>query len=255
MNLKLTDYESLDINALPEHVAIIMDGNGRWAKKRLKNRIIGHEKGADTVRNITRLCRNLGIKVLTLYAFSTENWQRPEKEVSALMLLLKKFLISERKLLHDNNIRLKAIGQIERLPKKVREALDNTIDDTSKNDSMILNLALSYGSRNEIVSAVKQISKHVKESKIEIDDINEQLFSDYLYTKQMPDPDLLIRTSGEMRLSNFMLWQMAYTEIYITKTLWPDFEQEEFINILKDYQSRERRFGKTSDQKINKEVK
>ena len=255
MNLKSTDYESLDINALPEHVAIIMDGNGRWAKKRLKNRIIGHEKGADTVRKITRLCRKLGIKVLTLYAFSTENWQRPEKEVSALMLLLRKFLTSERKLLHDNNIRLKAIGQIERLPKKVREVLDNTINETSKNDSMILNLALSYGARNEIVSAVKQISKQVKEANIEIDDINEQLFSDYLYTKQMPDPDLLIRTSGEMRLSNFMLWQMAYTEIYITKTLWPDFEQEEFINILKDYQSRERRFGKTSDQKINKEVK
>jgi len=255
LNLKSTDYESLDINALPEHVAIIMDGNGRWAKKRLKNRIIGHEKGADTVRKITRLCRKLGIKVLTLYAFSTENWQRPEKEVSALMLLLRKFLTSERKLLHDNNIRLKAIGQIERLPKKVREVLDNTINETSKNDSMILNLALSYGARNEIVSAVKQISKQVKEANIEIDDINEQLFSDYLYTKQMPDPDLLIRTSGEMRLSNFMLWQMAYTEIYITKTLWPDFEQEEFINILKDYQSRERRFGKTSDQKINKEVK
>ena len=229
---------------LPQHVAIIMDGNGRWAKKRLLNRIKGHEKGSESVRAIVRACREIGIRILTLYAFSTENWQRPQTEIYALMTLLKKFLISEQKEMLDNNIRLNTIGQTERLPEDVRKELQKSMMLTRKNDGLILNLALSYGGRAEIVKAVKEISIMAIDGRIDPDSITPDLISKHLYTADMPDPDLLIRTSGEMRISNFLLWQLAYTEICITDTLWPDFGKDEFMRILKNYQQRERRFGK-----------
>jgi len=234
----------IDIASLPCHIAIIMDGNGRWAKKRILNRIEGHKKGTDVVRVIVRTCSEIGISFLTLYAFSTENWQRPKTEVAALMFILKNFLESEQKEMMDNNIRLNAIGQIEKLPENVRQILHNTINLTKKNTGLILNLALSYGSRSEIVRMVRKIAIKTKEGKIDPDLITPELVSDFLYTKAMPDPDLLIRTSGEMRISNFLLWQIAYAEIFVTKTLWPDFSKQEFLQILKHYQSRERRFGK-----------
>ena len=243
-NTSSSIHTDLDPQNLPFHVAIIMDGNGRWAKKRLLNRIKGHEKGSETVRAIVRASREIGIRILTLYAFSTENWQRPQIEISALMTLLKKFLISERKEMLDNNIRLNSIGQTERLPEDVRQELQKSMMLTRKNEGMILNLALSYGGRAEIVRAVKEIAIKSIDGRIDPDSITQDLISKHLYTAEMPDPDLLIRTSGEMRISNFLLWQLAYTEICITDTLWPDFEKDEFIRILKNYQQRERRFGK-----------
>jgi undecaprenyl diphosphate synthase len=224
-----------------------MDGNGRWAKKRLLNRIKGHEKGADTVRTIVRTCRQIGIRNLTLYAFSTENWQRPKSEIQALMSLLVKFLDSELKEMMDNNIRLDTIGEIERLPQKVQETLLKTMDVTRVNDGMRLILALSYGSRAEIVSMAQALAQKASTGAIEPDVINDELVSQHLYTSDIPDPDLLIRTSGEMRLSNFLLWQIAYTEIYVTDTLWPDFGKEEFLHILKEFQQRERRYGKIGE--------
>jgi len=220
-----------------------MDGNGRWAKKRLLNRIKGHEKGVEAVRTIVRACREIGIPNLTLYAFSTENWQRPQSEIVALMALLKNFLESEQKEMVDNNIRLNAIGQTERLPQNVQQALHKAMTVTRKNDGMLLNLALSYGGRAEIVKMVKEIAIKVKDGNIEPDSITPELISKHLYTSEIPDPDLLIRTSGEMRISNFLLWQIAYTEIYVTDTLWPDFGKDEFVRILIDYQHRKRRFG------------
>ncbi|MDQ1330077.1 MAG: Isoprenyl transferase [Thermodesulfobacteriota bacterium] len=235
--------DRLDVSKLPGHVAIIMDGNGRWAEKRLMNRIKGHQAGAEAVRSIVRTCREIGIPVLTLYAFSTENWQRPEIEVATLMSLLKKFLDSERNEMIENNIRLNAIGQIEKLPEDVRVALQRTIDVTGKNKGMLLNLALSYGGRAEIVDMVKSIAGKAIDGKMEPYSITPEIVADHLYTRGMPDPDLLIRTSGEMRISNFLLWQIAYAEIFITDTLWPDFGKEEFIKILIDFQNRERRFG------------
>ena len=234
----------LDPAKLPSHIAIIMDGNGRWAKKRLLNRIKGHEKGVEAVRTIVRACREIGIPNLTLYAFSTENWQRPQSEIVALMALLKNFLESEQKEMVDNNIRLNAIGQTERLPQNVQQALHKAMTVTRKNDGMLLNLALSYGGRAEIVKMVKEIAIKVKDGNIEPDSITPELISEHLYTSEIPDPDLLIRTSGEMRISNFLLWQIAYTEIYVTDTLWPDFGKDEFVRILLDYQHRKRRFGK-----------
>jgi undecaprenyl diphosphate synthase len=221
-----------------------MDGNGRWAKKRLLNRIKGHEKGTEAVRTIVRACREIRIPNLTLYAFSTENWQRPQSEIVALMALLKNFLESEQKEMLDNNIRLNAIGQTERLPQDVQQTLHKVMTVTNKNDGMLLNLALSYGGRAEIVKMVKEIAIKVKNSNIEPDSITPELISEHLYTSEIPDPDLLIRTSGEMRISNFLLWQIAYTEIYVTDTLWPDFTKDEFVRILIDYQHRKRRFGK-----------
>ena len=221
-----------------------MDGNGRWAKKRLLNRIKGHEKGAEAVRTIVRACREIKIPNLTLYAFSTENWLRPQSEIAALMALLKQFLESEQKEMLENNIRLNAIGQTERLPQDVQQALNKAMTVTRKNDGMLLNLALSYGGRSEIVKMVKEIAIEVKNSNIEPDSITPELISEHLYTSEIPDPDLLIRTSGEMRISNFLLWQIAYTEIYVTDTLWPDFTKDEFVRILIDYQQRKRRFGK-----------
>ena len=235
---------NLEPSKIPSHIAIIMDGNGRWAEKRLMNRIKGHEKGSETVRNIVRSSREIGIDHLTLYAFSTENWQRPKSEVAALMTLLKQFLKSEQKELLDNNICLKTIGQIERLPADVREVLNGAIAKTQNNDGMQLHLALSYGGRAEIVKMVKDIAKKAKDGKIGLESITTELVSEHLYTSHLPDPDLLIRTGGDMRVSNFLLWQIAYTEIFVTDTLWPDFSQEEYMNILLAFQQRERRFGK-----------
>jgi undecaprenyl diphosphate synthase len=235
--------DSLDVSKLPGHVAIIMDGNGRWAEKRMMNRIRGHQAGADAVRTIVRTCREIGIPVLTLYAFSTENWQRPELEVATLMSLLKKFLESERKEMIENNIRLNAIGQIEKLPEDVRSSLKKTMESTGKNEGMLLNLALSYGGRAEITDMARTIAEKAKSGKIDPGSITASVVAEHLYTRGIPDPDLLIRTSGEMRISNFLLWQIAYTEIFITDTLWPDFGKDEFIRILIDFQRRERRFG------------
>jgi len=243
-NTNSCDIADLDLENLPSHVAVIMDGNGRWAKKRLLNRVQGHEKGAQAVRKVVETAREIGIPVLTLYAFSTENWQRPKSEVTALMLLLKKFLASEKKNLLENNIRLNAIGQIERLPENVRIELQKTMDATRHNSGMLFNLALSYGGRSEIALAVRKIAEKTVAGEIDPGDITDKVVAEYLYTARMPDPDLLIRTSGEMRISNFMLWQIAYAEIFITDSLWPDFGRAEFIKILVEYQSRERRFGK-----------
>jgi undecaprenyl diphosphate synthase len=233
----------LDSDRMPKHVAIIMDGNGRWAKKRLLNRIMGHEKGAETVKTIVRTARQLNISALTLYAFSTENWQRPRPEVSGLMLLLKRFLESERQTLIENHIRLNTIGQIQRLPDGVRQVLEAVMADTASHTKMVLTLALSYGSRTEIVDMVKQIAAAVEAGTIDPATLSPEMIADHLYTRGLPDPDLLIRTSGEMRISNFLLWQIAYAELHFTPTLWPDFGKDEFIRILKDYQNRERRFG------------
>ena len=235
--------EDLDKTKLPTHVAVIMDGNGRWAKKHFLSRIKGHEKGSEAVREIVRACREFGIAYLTLYAFSTENWQRPKSEVDALMALLIKFLKSEQKELLENDIRLHAIGQIKRLPADVQQALHETMELTRKNSGLQLNLALSYGSRAEIVRMVRQIAQKAKNGQIDPAGIDEEIVVRHLYTKGIPDPDLLIRTSGEMRISNFLLWQIAYAEIHITPTYWPDFSRDEFHQILKDYQKRERRFG------------
>jgi undecaprenyl diphosphate synthase len=247
LNFNPSDTYGLDPAKLPAHVAIIMDGNGRWAKKKLLNRIKGHEKGSDTVRMVVRTCREIGISVLTLYAFSTENWERPKAEVGALMLLLKKFLVSEKKEMTDNNIRLNIIGQKERLPMDVQEEIDRTINATSSNDGMLLNLALSYGGRAEILQAVRRIAEDVKEGYLDASYISDSDFENRLYTAGMPDPELLIRTSGEMRISNFLLWQIAYSEIHVTPTLWPDFTKDELIRILRDFQTRERRFGRVSE--------
>jgi undecaprenyl diphosphate synthase len=243
LSFNTPDADQLNPAALPRHVAIIMDGNGRWAQKRLLNRIKGHEKGAETVRTIVRTCCELNIPFLTLYAFSTENWQRPQKEVAALMHILKRFLETETAEMVENNIRLKVIGQIDRLPKDVRLRLEASIAATAGNESLQLNLALSYGGRTEIVEMVQHLASEVVQGKMKIQDIDELVVSNFLYTKDLPDPDIMIRTSGEMRISNFMLWQLAYSELFITPTLWPDFSKEEFIKILTQYQQRERRFG------------
>lgn len=233
----------LDPDRLPVHVAVIMDGNGRWAKKRLLNRVKGHEKGSESVRILVKACRELKIPYLTLYAFSTENWSRPQSEVSALMQLLKKFLASERDEMKKNGIRLKVLGQLKKLPEDVQREAEETMAATCGNTQMTLNLALSYGSRQEITDAVRILAKKVETGELTADEIGDQIISDHLYTSGIPDPDLVIRTSGEFRLSNFLLWQSAYAELFITPTLWPDFTRSEFIDILTHYQKRDRRFG------------
>jgi undecaprenyl diphosphate synthase len=243
LNSKVSNAD-LAPEGLPRHVAIIMDGNGRWAKKRLLNRVMGHEKGADAVRGIVRTCRELKIQVLTLYAFSTENWQRPSSEIKALMGLLKKFLIEEEQQLKQNNIRLEVIGQPQRLPDDVQAIIRQVRSATAANDGLLLNLALSYGGRTEIVEMARAIAAKAAAGTLQPEAIDEALVAEHLYTRHLPDPDLMIRTSGEMRISNFLLWQLAYAELFVTPTLWPDFSPEEFIAILKDYQQRERRFGK-----------
>lgn len=229
--------EKIDFSNLPAHVAIIMDGNGRWAKKKLLPRNLGHTNGVKTAKNIVELARSINIKVLTLYAFSTENWKRPAEEISGLMWLLKKYLKSELATMQKNNISFRVIGDISKFPEDIINEIKNVCEKTKNNDAMIFNFALNYGSRQEILRAVKNIIDK------KINNPTEQDISDNLYTAGQPDPDLLIRTSGEMRISNFLLWQIAYSEIYITDVLWPDFSDEEFYKAIIAYQQRERRFG------------
>jgi undecaprenyl diphosphate synthase len=233
---------------LPRHLSIIMDGNGRWAEKRSLDRIVGHQQGAESVRQAVQNCRKLGIPYLTLFAFSSENWSRPQEEVDALMVLLKEFLFSELKEMLDHGIRLQAIGDLQRLPKGVLTALNEAGKQTASGTGMVLTLALSYGGRDDILQALRRLMVLSREGNLAPEEVTEDLFSRYLWTAQLPEPDLLIRTSGELRISNFFLWQLAYTEIYVTSTLWPDFGSEELIQALLDYQGRERRFGLTSEQ-------
>ena len=235
-------------NIIPEHIAIIMDGNGRWAKKRGLPRIAGHRQGIKSVREITNICSDIGVKYLTLYTFSTENWNRPQKEVDALMMLLLSTIKNEIKDIHKNNLVLSTIGNIEVLPKNIKKEISNGIDLTSNNTGLNLILALNYGSRQEIIVAVNNIIKKINKDEIDSSMIDENLFSSFLSTKNIPDPDLLIRTGGELRISNFLLWQCAYTEIYLTDTFWPDFRKEKLIESITAFQKRERRFGKTSEQ-------
>ena len=230
-------------NTLPQHVAVIMDGNGRWAKQHGLPRIEGHRRGADSAREIIRTAGELGIKYLTLYAFSAENWNRPKDEVDALMKYLVHYLKTETSELNKNNVRLEVIGQIYRLPENVQEHLRKSMHTLAKNNGLTLIMALSYGSRIEIVEAARSIATKVKEGKLDPADINERVVSENLWTRHFPDPDVLIRTSGEMRVSNFLLWQISYAELVITPTLWPDFRKPQFYSALEDYARRHRRFG------------
>ena len=236
--------EKINSNNLPLHIAITMDGNGRWAKTKGKFRVFGHKNGVKAVRDTVEGAAEIGIKYLTLYAFSTENWNRPKKEVDALMSLLVSTIHKETKTLMDNNIRLESIGNRSELPESCQRELQEAIDNTKNNDGTTLILALSYSSRSEIINAIKQIVTE----KVSPEDINEELFSQYLSTKGVPNPELLIRTSGEQRISNFLLWQIAYSELYFTDVLWPDFRREDLFEAIYKYQNRERRFGKTSEQ-------
>lgn len=240
--------ERINKDTLPNHVAIIMDGNGRWAKKQGLARVFGHEKGTTAVRSCVELSAKLGIKNLTLYAFSTENWNRPKFEVDTLMNLLVKSLKKELDTFQKNNIRLNTIGNLSLLPENTQKELLKVVDKTSQNTHMTLTLALSYGAREEIVNATKAIINKVKNNIISPDDIDESIINQHLYTHDLPDVDLVIRTSGEQRISNFLLWQIAYAEFYFTDVLWPDFREEHYTQALLDYQQRERRFGKTSEQ-------
>ncbi len=237
--------EQVNPEKLPRHVAIIMDGNGRWAKKKGLSRIIGHQNGVKSVREVVKTTRELGIEWLTLYAFSEENWKRSKYEIKALMDLLKRYLNSELKEMLENGIRLSCIGQIDKLPLDVQKTLWQTIEKTAHNKEMTLTLALSYGSRQEIIWAIKNMLKDVERGLLNVKQITGERFANYLFTANTPDPDLLIRTSGEYRISNFLLWQIAYTEIFITPALWPDFGKERYLEALLDYQKRERRFGST----------
>lgn len=244
MNFK----ENLNLTKLPSHIAVIMDGNGRWARKQGFLRAVGHNEGVKSVRDVVEGSAEIGIKFLTLYAFSTENWNRPKLEVDALMKILVSSLKKEIKTLQNNNIRLTAIGNIENLPKKAKRELLDVIDKTKDNAKMTLILALSYGSREEMTSAFRVLANKVKDGTLQPDEINDSLISKSLYTKDIPDVDLMIRTSGEQRISNFLLWQMAYAELYFTNILWPDFRKENLYEAIYNYQNRERRFGKTSEQ-------
>lgn len=228
---------------LPSHIAIIMDGNGRWAKRRGFTRFRGHEQGAESVRIVTRECAKKHLKQLTLYAFSYENWKRPRREINLLMKLLKDFLIKEREEIRENNIRLTAIGRIDGLPDDVRRELAISMEESKNNTGMVLCLALNYGGRAEIVDAAKEIAKDVKDGKMDLDEITEETFKKYLYMRDMPEPDLLIRTGGDMRISNFLLWEISYAEIWVTPVCWPDFKKVHLEEAIGDYVKRERRFG------------
>ena len=246
--------ELLDMNRIPQHIAIIMDGNGRWATERGLDRTFGHKAGLDTVKRITAECSRLGVKYLTLYTFSTENWKRPAYEIEALMGLVLNFL--EMELFSDNNVKFKMVGDLESLPESVQKKIHYMEDLTSKYDGMTLVVALSYSSRLELSSVTRQIAKDVKDGKLNADDITEQTISDRLWTNFMPDPELLIRTGGELRISNYLLWQIAYTELYFCDTFWPDFQEEDLYKAIYSYQSRQRRFGKTEAQvEAEEEVK
>lgn len=246
--LLILSLEKINTSKLPQHLAIIMDGNGRWAKQKGMLRAFGHENGTKSVRETVEASAELGIKNLTLYAFSTENWNRPQIEVDTLMRLLVSSLKKEIKTLTNNNIKLNAIGNLNLLPKKVFKELQEVIDITKTNTRMTLTLALSYGSREEMVNAVKKISNKVKNNIISAENIDESIINEHLYTQNLPDVDLLIRTSGEQRISNFLLWQIAYAELYFTPVLWPDFKKQHLYDAIIEYQNRERRFGKTSEQ-------
>ncbi|MGB5235997.1 MAG: isoprenyl transferase [Flavobacteriaceae bacterium] len=244
----MNTIEDLDDRNLPRHLAIIMDGNGRWAKQRGKLRVFGHEHGVKAVRETVENCAKIGIEYLTLYAFSTENWKRPRIEIETLMRLLVSSLKKELETLHKNDIRLNTIGNIESLPKKAYSELQEVILKTKNNSKMTLTLALSYGSREELNNAVKQIGIKVKNNIISPEKIDETIINDHLYTRNLPDVDLLIRTSGERRISNFLLWQIAYAELYFIDIFWPDFRGQHLVEAIRNYQNRERRFGKTSEQ-------
>jgi undecaprenyl diphosphate synthase len=240
--------EAVDKNKIPKHVAVIMDGNGRWAKERGKNRLEGHAMGVDSVRATLKTARELGVSYLTLYAFSTENWSRPKEEVDGLMDLLVQSITNEIEELNENGVRLLAIGDIDGLPEKCSNSLKEAINNTSKNNQISLILALNYSSKWELNKAIRLIASDVQSKKIKVDEITDELIASYLATKDIPDPELLVRTSGEHRISNFLLWQIAYTEFYFTDVHWPDFRREHFIEAILDYQGRERRFGKVSEQ-------
>ena len=244
MNFK----EQIDKAALPRHVAIIMDGNGRWAKERGFNRLVGHQNGVVSVRKVTEAATEIGLEYLTLYTFSKENWNRPKSEVDALMELLVESIEKETPTFHANNIRLLAIGDLKRMPEKALTKLQKCIEDTSKNSGLKLVLALSYSSRWEIVDAMRELGSQIQAGSIAPEDITEDMISQHLNTAEIPNPDLLIRTSGEVRISNFLLWQIAYSELYFTSVHWPDFREEQLYEAIVDYQHRERRFGKTSEQ-------
>jgi undecaprenyl diphosphate synthase len=247
----MIEDKRIDLAKLPKHVAIIMDGNGRWAKNKGEHRIFGHQHGVSSVRECTEAAAELGVKFLTLYAFSTENWSRPKEEVDALMELLVQTILAETPTLNKNNVRLLAIGNLKSLPGKCYEQLQEAMAETANNSGLTLVLALSYSAKWEIVDAVKNIAQAVKEGKIDIEKIDDHIIDEHLTTKGIPDPELLIRTSGEHRISNFLLWQIAYAEFYFTETLWPDFKRAAFFEAIVDYQTRERRFGKTSEQLIS----
>ena len=243
--------EEIDIEKLPRHIAIIMDGNGRWAKEKGKDRLFGHFNGVESVRNIVEGCAELGIQYLTLYAFSTENWDRPKEEVTGLMELLVQTIKQEVPTLNKNNIRLHVIGNFEMLPDSAKKELDEAIGETKNNTGLNLIMALSYSSRWEITDAIKKIAIDVKKDKLNTEDITQETIQQYLTTANFPDPELMIRTSGEFRISNFLLYQLAYAELYFTDTLWPDFNKENLYKAIIDYQQRERRFGKTAEQLKN----
>ena len=243
----------LDKSRLPQHIAIIMDGNGRWAMERGWDRTLGHKAGIDAVKCITSECARLGIKYLTLYTFSTENWNRPAYEIEALMNLILNFI--EYELFINNNVRFLMIGDLERLPKSVQEKIDYMIRTTAKNDALTMVVALSYSSKQELVRSTKLIAQKVKDGEMNIEDIDEQTISDHMWTNFMPDPDLLIRTGGELRISNYLLWQIAYSELYFCDTYWPDFNEEALHKAIADYQRRQRRFGKTEAQVEEEEAK
>ncbi|MGZ3866075.1 MAG: isoprenyl transferase [Bacteroidia bacterium] len=240
--------DQIDLSRLPKHIAVIMDGNGRWAKGRGASRIFGHQNGVKSVKDTIEAATELGVEYMTMYAFSTENWNRPADEVNALMELLIKTIYEETPTLNKNNIRLRAIGDIKSLPAKCQEQLAAAMKETEKNTRLNLVLALSYSAKWEIIEAIKQIASEVKDGKISVDAINDSVFDAHLSTAGMPHPELMIRTSGECRISNFLLWQLAYAEFYFTETLWPDFRREDFYKAILSYQNRERRFGKTGEQ-------
>ena len=238
------EEKQLDMNNIPKHIAIIMDGNGRWAKERNMPRTYGHKAGVETIREIVKECSSLGVKYLTLYAFSTENWARPKEEVDTLMKLLVQYLRNEFEELNKNNVIINSIGDISKLPKVCYDELNNAYEKTKNNTGLTLNLALNYGGRVEIVNSIKKIATLVEENKIKVDDIDEKMVEKYLYTSNMPDPDIIIRPSGEQRLSNFLLWQCAYSEFWYSDVKWPDFTKENLVEAIFDYQNRDRRFGK-----------
>lgn len=244
----MSHKNNIDLQKVPQHIAIIMDGNGRWAKQQGENRIYGHYEGVNSVREVVEAAGEVGVKYITLYAFSTENWNRPKEEVDALMELLVSTISAETPQLNKKNVRLQAIGNLKSLPPACLEELNESIDLTSKNTGLTLVLALSYSSKWELIDAVKHIASDAKSGAINIDDISEKHIEHYLCTKHIPDPELMIRTSGEHRISNFLLWQLAYAEFYFTKTLWPDFRKEDLYEAILNFQNRERRFGKTSEQ-------